>query len=344
MARFAFFDGRMVPINEAKVSIMTHALNYGTGVFEGIRAYWNKERQQLFTFKLAEHFDRFHQSCRILKIGLPYTTQQLCDITIDLLRREGYREDSYVRPIAYKASEGIGVRLHDLIDGFAIFAVVFGKYIDKEEGARAAVSSWRRVDDNAAPARAKITGIYVNSALCKTEVVERGFDEAIVLTQDGHVSEGSAENIFLVRNGHLITPSPTENILEGITRSTIMDIAKKELRLDTIERAIDRSELYVANEVFFCGTGCQIVAVVEIDGRAVGTGKIGPLTERLRNLYFRIARGDMRKYRDWCTPVYAPGGGRSPKPRAAAPKRAKAGKKTGKIKSVRSRRAGSRRS
>jgi len=308
MARFAFFGGKMVPIGDAKVSIMTHALNYGTGVFEGIRAYWNKERQQLFAFKLPEHYDRFQRSCRILKIGVPHNTKQLCDITIDLLRREGYREDCYVRPLAYKASEGIGVRLHNLEDGLAIFAIPFGRYIDKEDGARAAVSSWRRVDDNAAPARAKITGIYVNSALSKTEVVERGFDEAIVLTDDGHVSEGSAENIFLVRDGQLITPAPTENILEGITRLTVMQIAKNEFRLDTVERQIDRSELYIADEVFFCGTGCQIASVIEIDGRAVGTGKIGPLTKRIRDIYFRIARGSVPKYKSWCTPIYAKAG------------------------------------
>ena len=314
MAKYAFFEGKVVPIDKAKISIMTHAFNYGTGAFEGIRAYWNKDKQQMFAFRLAEHYERLERSCRILKIDLPYSSRELCDITCDLLRLEGYKEDAYVRPIAYKASEGIGVRLHGLEAGFAIFAVAFGKYIDKEEGARASVSSWRRVDDNAAPARAKITGIYVNSALSKTEAVERGFDEAIVLTQDGHVSEGSAENIFLVRNGNLITPSPTENILEGITRDTIIEIAKREFGIDTVERAIDRSELYVADEVFFCGTGCQVAAVIEVDGRPVGRGKIGPLTEKIRNLYFKIARGDAPKYKSWCTPIYTkPGhsGGKS---------------------------------
>lgn len=313
MARYAFFEGKIVPIDKAKISIMTHAFNYGTGAFEGIRAYWNEEKQQMFAFKMAEHFERLHRSCRILKIELPYSTSELCDITCRLLRLEGYKEDTYIRPIAYKASEGIGVRLHGLEAGFAIFAVKFGKYIDKEEGARASVSSWRRVDDNAAPARAKITGIYVNSALSKTEAVERGFDEAIVLTQDGHISEGSAENIFLVRNHNLITPSPTENILEGITRETIMEMAKREFHIDTIERAIDRSELYVADEVFFCGTGCQVAAVIEVDGRPVGRGKIGPLTEKIRNLYFKIARGDVPKYKSWCTPIYVGGGSKAAK-------------------------------
>jgi branched-chain amino acid aminotransferase len=304
MPKFAFFAGKMVPIEDARISIMTHAFNYGTGAFEGIRAYWNKEQEQLYVFRLPEHFDRFHQSCGILKIELPHSTDELCDITCQLLRKEGYKEDAYVRPVAYKASEGIGVRLHDLDDGFCMFALPFGKYIEKEEGARAAVSSWRRVDDNAAPARAKITGIYVNSALSKTEVMERGFDEAIVLTQDGHVSEGSAENIFLVRDGKLVTPALFENILEGITRKTIMQLAKDELGIDTVERQIDRSELYIADEVFFCGTGVQVAAVIEIDGRPVGKGKIGPIVKQLRKMYFDIARGSMDKYKDWCWPVY----------------------------------------
>jgi branched-chain amino acid aminotransferase len=304
MGKYAYFEKKIVPIEEAKISIMTHAFNYGTGAFEGIRAYWNDKDKQLYTFRMPEHYDRLQKSCLILKIELGHTTQELCDITCDLLKKEGFKEDTYIRPVAYKASEIIGVKLHGLEDGFCIFAVPFGRYIEKEEGARTAVSSWRRIDDNAAPARCKTTGIYVNSALSKTEVVERGFDEAIVLTHDGHVSEGSAENIFLVRDGQLITPAPSENILEGITRRTIMQIAKDEFGIDTVERQVDRSELYIADEVFFCGTGVQVAAVIEIDGRPVGTGKIGPLVDKLRTLYFDIARGMVDKYKHWCTPVY----------------------------------------
>ena len=304
MARYAFFKGKIVPIEEAKVSIMTHAFNYGTGAFEGIRGYWNDKESQLYVFRMPEHYDRLHQSCRILKIELRYSTEELCDITYDLLRKNSFKEDTYIRPLAFKASEGIGVKLHGLDDDYCLFAVPFGRYIEKEEGARAAVSSWRRIDDNAAPARAKCTGIYVNSALSKTEVVERGFDEAIVLTQDGHVSEGSAENIFLVRDGRLVTPAPFENILEGITRKTIMEIAWSELGIETVERQIDRSELYIADEIFFCGTGVQVAAVIEVDGRPVGDGKIGPVGKKLRDLYFDVARGMVDKYKHWCAPVY----------------------------------------
>jgi len=304
MPRYAFFQGEFVPIEKAKVSIMTHAFNYGTSCFEGIRAYWNEEDEQLYVFRMKEHYQRMLRSACILQIKLPYTADELGDLTLELLRKEEYRQDTYIRPLAYKSSEGIGVRLHDLEDDLTIFAVPFGRYIEREEGARAGVSSWRRVDDNAIPARAKITGAYVNSALAKTEALLNGYDEAIVLTQDGHVSEGSAENLFLVKNGQLVTPPVTANILEGITRATVMEIACEELNLRTIERRIDRSELYTADEAFFCGTGVQIAAIIEIDRRPVGGGKIGPVVSQLRDLYFNVVHGKVPKYREWCTPVY----------------------------------------
>lgn len=304
MTKYAFFEGQFVSIEEAKVSIMTHAFNYGTGCFEGIRAYWNEDEEQLFVFRMQEHYERFHRSCRILNIELPYSAEQLGEITIELLHKEEARTDTYIRPLAYKATEGIGVRLHDLKDEFAVFAVPFGKYIEKEEGARVCVSSLRRISDNAVPARAKITGAYVNSAFSKTEALLNGFDEAIVLNQDGHISEGSAENLFLVREGKLITPPVTANILEGITRATIMQFAHEQFGLETVERPIDRTELYVAEEAFFCGTGVQVAAIASIDRRPVGTGKIGPITRKIRDYYFDIVKGKVEAYRHWCTPVY----------------------------------------
>ena len=304
MPRFAFFGGEFVPIEQAQVSIMTHAFNYGTGCFEGIRAYWSKEEEQLLVFRLAEHYRRLHRSVHILRIALPYSVEQLGELTLELLRREGYRQDTYVRPLAYKSSELVGVRLHDLEDSFAVFALPFGRYVEKEEGADVIVSSWRRNADNAIPARAKITGAYVNSALAKTDAVLSGCDEAIVLNQNGHVSEGSAENLFLVRDGKLITPPVTENILEGITRATIIQLARKELGLETVERPIDRSELYMADEMFFCGTGVQVAAIVTVDRRSVGDGKMGPIVKQIRDLYFDVVRGRAPRYRHWCTPVY----------------------------------------
>jgi branched-chain amino acid aminotransferase len=304
MPKYAFFKGQIVPIEQAQVSIMTHGLNYGTGCFEGIRAYWNQDDEQLYVFRLAEHYERMHRSCRILRIVLPYTVKELDEITLELLRREGYQQDAYIRPLAFKADELIGVRLHDLRDEFAIFAVPFGRYIEKEEGAHVCISAWRRVDDNEVPARAKVTGAYVNSALAKTDAVLSGYDEALVLTQSGHISEGSAENFFIVRNGHLITPPVTSNILEGITRDTIIELARQELGLETVERSIDRSEIYICDEAFLTGTGVQVAAITQVEHRPIGSGSIGPVVSRLREIYFDIVKGNNPKYRQWCTPVY----------------------------------------
>lgn len=304
MGSYCYFDGRFVPLEEAQVSIRTHALHYGTGCFEGIRAYWNEEQEQLYVLHLREHFERMQRSARILRIQLPLDTEGLCQATVELLRRNGHREDVYIRPIAYKNSQEIGPRLHDLSDGFAIFALPFGKYLATDKGIRCCVSSWRRVDDNAIPARAKVTGIYVNSALARSEAHDNGYDEAIVLTHDGHVSEGTGENIFLVVGGTLETPSPSDNILVGITRHSIIRMAKAELGIETLERSIDRTELYTADEVFLCGTGAEITPVTEIDRRKIGSGKVGPITAQIQELYFDAARGKNEKYRAWCTPVY----------------------------------------
>ncbi|MDP3046182.1 MAG: branched-chain amino acid transaminase, partial [Chloroflexota bacterium] len=240
MGAYAFFEGRVVPVEDAKISVMTHAFNYGTGVFEGIRAYWSAADGQLNIFKAAEHYQRLHRSVRILKITLPYSVTDLVNLTVEVLRRSAFHEDTYIRPLAYKSSTVVGVRLHNLEDSFTMFALPFGKYVDKPEGAHCCVSSWRRNDDNAIPSRCKITGSYVNSALSKSEAVEDGYDEAIVLNQDGHVSEGSAENLFIVRDGVLITPPGTDNILEGITRGVILQLARTELGIPTLERSIDR--------------------------------------------------------------------------------------------------------
>lgn len=300
---WAFFNGEFVPLREAKVSVLTHAFNYGTGVFEGIRAYWNDEHGQLYGLHLLEHYRRLHRSCRVMRLNLPYAPERLVEITLELLRRSGYREDCYVRPLVYMSSELIGVRLHDLESSFTVFAVPFGTYIDIDRGISCCVSSWRRVDDNAIPARSKITGSYVNAALAKTEAQEAGFDEAIVLTNEGHVSEGSAENLFMVRGGTLVTPPVTDNILEGIVRASIMRIARdSEIPLEV--RSIDRTELYIADELFLCGTGAQLSPVTSVDHRMVGTGAVGPITQKLSRVYFDAIRGNGTRYKEWITPVY----------------------------------------
>jgi len=300
---WAFFRGEFVPLHEANINVMTHAFNYGTAVFEGIRAYWNADVKQLFALDLLPHYERIIRSARILHMEVPYTAEEMASLTIELLRRDGLQEDIYIRPLIYKSSELIGVRLHNLDADFTVFGIPFGKYIDTEAGVRAQVSSWRRTDDNAIPARSKITGAYVNSALAKTEAQLNGFDEAIVLTQDGHVSEGSAENLFIVRDGTLITPAVTDNVLEGITRSRLMAVAG-DLGIAVVQRSIDRTELYQADEVFLCGTGAQVSAVIEIDRRLVADGRPGPITTRLSRTYFDAVRGRLDAYRSWLTPIY----------------------------------------
>jgi branched-chain amino acid aminotransferase len=301
---YAFFQGQIVPIEQAKVSVMTHALHYGTACFGGIRAYWNEQDEQLYVFRLDDHIKRFLSSASLLLMQVPYSPQQLCDVVLDLLRCEGQRTDMYVRPLAYKADHKIGVLLHGMTDEVTIFATPFGRYVANEEGASVRVSSWRRIDDNAIPARGKIAGAYVNSSLVKSEALMDGYDEAIVLDEHGHVSEGSAANIFMVRDGQLVTPPVSSNILEGITRRTIMEMAAAELDMRVEEREIDRTELYVCDELFFCGTGVQVAAITAVDHRPVGTGVMGPTTTTIRDLYFDVVRGHVAKYRSWNTPVF----------------------------------------
>jgi branched-chain amino acid aminotransferase len=306
MTQYAYFDGQIRPIGEAKVSIMTHTFNYGTGCFGGIRAYWSDGQGQLYVFRILDHYRRFLNSAKLL-LGRPdYTPEQLAGITVALLAQEGWREDVYIRPLYYKADELIGVRLHNLHDAVAIFSVPMGRYLAAEEGLKVGTSSWRRVDDTAIPPRGKIIGSYVNSAFAKSEAQLNGFDEALVLNQDGHISEASAANLVMVRQGKLIVPPAHSNSLEGITLTSLLHIARHELGLEVVERDIDRTELYIADEAFFCGTGAQVAAIASVDHRPVGSGRMGPVTAELRDRYFRIVRGQEPAYRHWLTPVHQP--------------------------------------
>ena len=286
---------------------MTHALNYGTAAFGGLRGYWNADDEsagQLFIFRPRDHFARLLQSAKLLLMHLDTTPEALTDILLELIRREDYHEDIYIRPLVYKSTTGIGVRLHDLEDDLTIFAQPQGGYLGRQEHIRVCVSSWRRVDDNAIPARGKLAGSYVNSALIKTDAVLNGYDEALVLTQDGHVAEGSAENFFMIRNGVAITPPITANILEGITRRTVIALLTEQLGVPVVERDIDRSELYIADEAFFTGTGVQVAAISEIDRRPVGNGQTGPISARVLALFDNVVRGRVPAYRAWNQPVY----------------------------------------
>ena len=300
-AEWCYHDGELVKMGDVRLSPATHALNYGTGVFEGIRAYWNKQKGTLQVLKLREHYERFEKSCRMLRIELPASIDEMCDITLEILRRNAPRQDTYIRPLAYKSADSVGVKLA-VDSSLSIFTVPMGNYVELT-GIRACVSSWRRTSDTAIPARGKLTGSYINTALAVDEAQRNGYDDAIFLTQDGEVSEASAANIFLVRKGQLITPPVTADILEGITRDAIMELADNELGMPTAQRDVDRTELYAADEVFLSGTGFQIAPVIEVDGRPVGTGEMGPVAERLQELYFKAARSEWDKYADWTIAV-----------------------------------------
>jgi branched-chain amino acid aminotransferase len=304
--KFAFFNGEIVPFEQATISVMSHAFNYGTGVFGGLRGYWNAQQEELFLFRPMDHFERLRQSAGLIRIAVPQSPAELTEILRQLLRAEGYRENCYVRPVAYKSTEMIGVRLHDVEDALTMFALPFGQYVDNEEGLHVGFSAWRRVDDNAIPARGKITGAYANGALIKSDAILAGYDEALVLTQQGHLSEGSAANVFMIRGGQLITPPISADLLEGITRRSIIQLAQEVLEIPVVEREIDRTEVYIADELFMCGTGVQVAAITRVEHRPIGKGVMGPITQQLRDLYFRVVSGQEPTYRHWLTPVYAP--------------------------------------
>jgi branched-chain amino acid aminotransferase len=304
LPKFAYFRGKIVPYSEAKVGVLTHALNYGTAAFGGIRSYWSEDEKQLYLFRPLDHYKRFLNSAKLLCMNFDHTPESLTQVSGDLLRQEGYRCDVYLRPLAYKADEIIGVRLHDLQDEISIVAIPFHRYVANDTNAHVTFSSWRRVDDNMIPARGKISGAYANSAFIKTDAVRAGFDEALVLTQEGHVSEGSAENIFMIKDDVLITPSITENILEGITRRTVIELARDDLGLHIVERPIDRTEVYLCDEFFMTGTAAQVTAVTRVDHRPIGCGEMGPVTSQLRQIFDRLVRGKLPKHRDWILPVY----------------------------------------
>ena len=300
MPLYAYFQKQFILLSEAKVGIMTNCFHYGTAVFEGIRGNWNDDQQQAYLFRLKEHYERLHNGCHVLNINLPYSIDELCQITVELAEKCGLKEDMYVRPMAYKSAESLKVHLHNVDSDFLILVIPWGPYLAVDR-TRCITSSWRRPKGTP---QAKISGLYINNALAKTEAMEGGFDEAITLTSDDHVCEGSAENIFLVIDGKLVTPAKCDIFLIGISRDTVIELAQNELGLETIERQIDRSELYTADECFFTGTAANITPIAEIDRRKIGSGEIGEITKKLQKIYSDVVRGNNPKYLHWCTPVY----------------------------------------
>jgi branched-chain amino acid aminotransferase len=299
-----YFNGEYIPLREARVGILTHALHYGTGVFEGIRAHWDEPARELFLMRPLEHYTRWKQNCGVLRIQVAASPKELRGITAELVRKNKFQANLYIRPLAYKCAERIGVATDDQ-DAFAIVALPFGDYLPSDHGVHAGVSSWRRIEDNAIPARAKICGAYVNSALASDDARRCGYDEAILLNENGQVAEGATCNLFMVRKGELITPPITENVLEGITRDSVMELARRELGLTPVERPIDRSELYECDELFFTGTAVGIAPVVRVDHRPVKDAITGEITRALQQLYFDATRGHMPAYRKWLVPIYA---------------------------------------
>ena len=300
MTAYAYFQKQFIPLADAKLGVMTQALHYGTGLFEGIRGNWNSEHKQLYIFRLKEHYQRMLDGCQILKINLPHSVDELCRITVEMVAKCGFQEDIYIRPLVYKSAEALGVRLHGLDDDFLVFAFPWGRYLDVDK-ASCGVSSWRRPSETP---QAKITGLYITSALAKTEAIENGFHEAIMLNADGYVAEGSGENIFLIKDGKLVTPASFEHILMGITRATVIELAQNELGIETVERRVDRSELYSADECFLTGTAAHITPVAEIDRRKVADGEIGEITGKLQQIYAEVIRGSLPKYLHWGAAVY----------------------------------------
>lgn len=301
---YVFYQGSIVDEREVSISIRSKAFNYGLACFEGIRAYWDEETQQLYGFRMKEHYERLLQSAKCLNMNIPYTVEELVEATVQLLRKNNFKTTTYIRPIVYKGADTIGPTLIDDDNRILIYCQPLGSYTGGKETLRVAVTSWSRVEDNMLPPRTKATAAYLNSGLASLEIVGRGYDEAIFLTRDGHVCEGPGENIFMVRKGKLVTPPFSDNILEGITRDTVMTLAREELGIEVVERSITRTELYAADELFFSGTAMEVTPIVEVDDRVIGNGKAGEVSAKIKELFFGLTTGKKEKYAHFCTPVY----------------------------------------
>ncbi len=299
LGAWAYFEGAVVPIGEANVSIATHTFNYGTAVFEGIRAYRQADGSSAILFA-REHYERLLRNARLLRAAVPESAADLVEITLDLLRRNAHEGDAYIRPLVYKSAPSIRVQLSGMEDRVGIFTIPLGDYLPTG-GIRVAVSGWQRVSDNAIPARGKISGSYVNAAFAAEDAHAGGYDDAILLTGDGHVAEASAANLFVVRGNEIATPPLTDDVLAGITRAAILRIAA-DAGFDVAERRIDRSELYLADEIFLTGTGVQLAPISSVDDRPVGTGEF-PTSLDIQQRYFAAVRGSDKRYASWLTPI-----------------------------------------
>lgn len=304
-APFVFVDGAYLRIEDARVSTHAHVLSYGTGTFEGIRASWNDDRAELYMLEASAHYRRMARSARVLGLELPYETDELVAISAELLRRNEVRSDAYLRPLYVLAGDELTVRMNGVPTRFQIAVTpIVGDYIDLG-GVRCAVSSWRRAPDDVLPGRAKLCGSYVGPALAKSDAIARGYDEALMLNGAGHVAEGTTSNLFMRRGDEWLTPAVTDDILEGITRAQVMDLLAERTGRAVTERSIQRSELYVCDELLLCGTAALVVPVVSVDDRTIGGGRAGGVTRSLLDELRAVARRLGAGRHDWTTPVYA---------------------------------------
>jgi branched-chain amino acid aminotransferase len=299
-----YYNGEICRYHDVHLGLMTMALHYGTGVFDGTRANWDPDGEQLYLAMGSQHFERMRRSAKTLNFEIKESNEELVAVTLDILRRNGFKEDVYVRPIVFVSTEAMGCRLDNVEQSFAIVIASAGYYAAWTGGIRCMVSSWRRISDDALPARSKTTGAYVNSALAKLEANSNGFDEAILLNRDGHVAEGPVENIFMVKKGKFVTPPLGDDVLEGLTRSMIIELIENELEMEVVERSIQRTELYGCDELFFTGTGARVTGIVEVDRRTIADGKVGKHSQRLGELYRSAVTQKLPGYEDWAVPVY----------------------------------------
>jgi branched-chain amino acid aminotransferase len=303
MESIVYMNGAFRPESQAMLSVRSRAVNYGLGCFAGIRGYRTDDGSQVHVFRLDRHLRRLELSANILGLRLPNSTKAVADLIVELLRRNEVHWDVYIRPLLYADSNELSPILDPDSSAIAIFCLPFGRYLSSDP-IDVCVSSWRRVRETAIPARAKPTAAYLNSALARREAMDRGCTEAILLTEEGHVSEGSAEHVFLVREGCLVSPPSTADNLDGITRQTLITLAREDLHVPFLERVIGRTELYVADEMFLCGTGAEITPVRSVDGRTVGSGQIGPITQRLSQSFQAAVRGRAPARSEWLTPIW----------------------------------------
>jgi branched-chain amino acid aminotransferase len=300
--KFVAMDGQIVPWEQGCVHVMTPAFRYGAVVFEGVRAYWSPTREDMLVFRLEEHLLRMLQSMKLMRFEHAVTVEAMRETTLELIRRNEIRETSHIRVFAFV--DGEGEQSAQMPIRWSVVVAPYPRRARVSEGVKVGVSSWQRINDNAMPPRAKVAANYNNGRLAGIQGKLDGYDNVLMLTQHGHVAESPGSCFFMIRNGVPVTPAVTDSILESITRETVMQLLHEKFGLKVVERNIDRTEVYVADEAFFCGSGQEIVPIRSIDHHKLGEGGVGKLTRALQAHYFAIVSGETNLHQEWITPVY----------------------------------------